>query len=200
MGDGAPVNAVDQFRRYTQAIEFELFTRIRHLEGRLIENLPPQVNLGEYEALVRGFIEDAINVDHYCSVLSNELLDITVLELKASLLDQLVNLLFNESTERLAQILEDSPFPEQSIRTEALEFINEFRIRLGLHDPRFTFGKSLLLTTLRYWIQETQLRGHLSLTYKKFLINFFGLYFYYRGRRTLINYVHNGWTPAEERR
>lgn len=169
-----PFNVVDKFRIHNAGMELELFARIRLLENRLIENLPPQVNLGEYEALVRGFLDNTRTIHHYCNVLNNEFFDITVLELKANLLEQLVNLLMSESTERLTQILADSPFPERAIRTEALEFIDYFFIRLNLHEPRSTLGKGLLETALRYWIQEAQQNGNLSPVYREFLRHFLG--------------------------
>lgn len=72
-----PLDVVDQFRILNQETELELFARIRLLENRFIEGLPPQMNLGEYEALVRGFLDDTLTIDHYRNVLSNELFDIT---------------------------------------------------------------------------------------------------------------------------
>lgn len=169
-----PLDVVDQFRILNQETELELFARIRLLENRLIEGLPPQMNLGEYEALVRGFLDDTLTIDHYRNVLSNELFDITVLELKANLLEQLVNLLMSETTGRLTQILADSPFPERAIRTEALEFINDFMSRLNLHEPRSTFEKRLVLAMLRYWIQDAQQYGNISAVYIEFLRHFLG--------------------------
>ena len=67
-------------------MELELFARILLLKNRLIKGLPPQLNLGEYEALVKGFLKDIVSVRDYCNVLNNELFDITVFKLKANLL------------------------------------------------------------------------------------------------------------------
>ena len=50
--NGIPVDVVDLFRILNQDMELELFARIRLLENRMIEGLPPQLNLGEYETLV----------------------------------------------------------------------------------------------------------------------------------------------------
>lgn len=77
--NGIPVDVVDQFRILNQEMELELFARIRLLESRMIEGLPPQLNLGEYETLVRGFLDDTLTIDHYCTTISNELFEITVL-------------------------------------------------------------------------------------------------------------------------
>lgn len=96
--NGIPVDVVDLFRRQNQEMELELFARIRLLENRMIEGLPPQLNLGEYETLVRGFLDDTLTIDHYYTTISNELFDITVLELKANLLEQLFNLLMSGSS------------------------------------------------------------------------------------------------------
>ncbi|KAK9187626.1 hypothetical protein WN944_019024 [Citrus x changshan-huyou] len=92
-----------------------------------IPNVAPFHN-GEYEALVRGFLKDIVSVRDYCNVLNNELFDITVFELKANLLEGLMNLLMSEPTDRLTQIFSNFPFvePDRVIRSEALEFINDF--------------------------------------------------------------------------
>lgn len=85
-----------------------------------------------------------------------------------------MNLLMSETTGRLTQILADSPFPERAIRTEALEFINDFMSRLNLHEPRSTFEKRLVLAMLRYWIQDAQQYGNISAVYIEFLRHFLG--------------------------
>ena len=169
-----PLDVVDQFRILNQETELELFARIRLLENRLIDGLPPQMNFGEYEALVRGFLDDTLTIGHYRNVLSNELFDLRLLEFKANLLEQLVNLFLSETTERLAQILADSPFREGAIRTEALSFINDFMSRLNLNDPHSPFDKGLVEAMLRYWIQDAQQNGNLSAVYREFLRYFLG--------------------------
>ena len=98
----------------------------------------------------------------------------TEMELKANLLEQLVNLLLSESTERLTQILADSPFPERAIRPEALEFINDFLTRFNLDEPRSTFDKRVVEAMLRYWIQDAQQYGNISAVYIEFLRHFLG--------------------------
>ena len=169
-----PLDVVDQFRLLNQETELELFARIRLLENRLIDGLPPQMNFGEYEALVRGFLDNTLTIDHYRRVLSNELFDLRLLEFKANLLEQLVNLLMSEPTERLTQILADSPFREGAIRTEALSFINDFMSRLNLTEPQSQFEKRLVEAMLRYWIQDSQQNGNLSAVYREFLRYFLG--------------------------
>lgn len=169
-----PLDVVDQFRILNQETELELFARIRLLENRLIDGLPPQMNFGEYEALVRGFLDDTLTIGHYRNVLSNELFDLRLLEFKANLLEQLVNLFLSETTERLAQILADSPFREGAIRTEALSFINDFMSRLNLNEPQSPFDKGLVEAMLRYWIQDAQQNGNLSAVYREFLRYFLG--------------------------
>ena len=174
MNNPIPLDVVDQFRILNQETELELFARIRLLENRLIDGLPPQMNFGEYEALVRGFLDDTLTIGHYRNVLSNELFDLRLLEFKANLLEQLVNLLMSETTERLAQILADSPFREGAIRTEGLSFITDFMSRLNLTDPQSPFDKGLVEAMLRYWIQDTQQNGNLSAVYREFLRYFLG--------------------------
>lgn len=66
-----------------------------------MDHLPPQANLGEYERLVRDNLNQSLNIQHYHSVINNELFDITVLEYKANIQDQLFNLLLSEPDDRL---------------------------------------------------------------------------------------------------
>lgn len=175
---GIPLPILDQFRLLNQETELELFARIRLLENRLIEGLPPQLNLGEYEALVRGFLEDTVSVRDYCNVLNNELFDITVFELKANLLEGLVNLLMSEPTDRLTQIFSNSPFaePDRVIRSEALEFINYFMSRFQIQEDaaRSPFERRLVVSMLNLWIQDAQQNGHLSAVYTAFVRYFLG--------------------------
>lgn len=79
--NGIPVDLVDQFRFLNQEMELELFARIRVLENRMIEGLPPQLNLGEYETLVRGFLDNTLTINHYCN---NENSQLDISELKAN--------------------------------------------------------------------------------------------------------------------
>lgn len=169
-----PFDPVDQFRLLNLDTELELFARIRILENRLIEGLPPQLNLGEYETLVRGFISDTFTISHYSTTLTNELFDITILELKADLLEQLFNLLMRETPDRLTHILAESPFPERAVRTEALEFIVDCLAQLNLSDPRSNLDRVVLDGTLRYWVQDVQQNGHQSAVYLRFLDHFKG--------------------------
>lgn len=130
--------------------------------------------MGEYEALVRGFLDETLTIAHYSTTISNELFEISVFELKADLLDQLFNLLMRETTDRLNQILTESPFPERAIRTEALDFIVNSLNLLNLNDPRSNLDKEMLDGTLRYWLQDVQQNGHQSAFYLWFLDHFKG--------------------------
>lgn len=157
--------------------ETELYTRIRLLENRLIERLPPQQTPGEYENLVRDNLNQARNVLHYQSALSHELFDITVLELKANLQDKLFDLLINEPNERLLQILRESPFQERAIRSEALEFI-EGRLdllNLGNPHPHAYPEKVLLQTTLEQWLHNLVEHNNNAIVYTEFISHFRGV-------------------------
>ena len=151
-----------------------MYARIRLLESRLIDRLPPQLNVGEYEALVRDNLNQAINIQHYHSALSNEIFDITVLELKANLQDQLFNLLLSEPDDRLIKIFRESPFPERAIRTEALEFIELKMGTFNLENARSRVGKIFVKVTLRNWINLLQEHGHRYHLYQEFLSHFRG--------------------------
>lgn len=175
-GEVPAAQVLDNFRAQNEHVEAELFSRIRNLENRLIDRLPPQLNHGEYASLVRDNLNQAINIWHYHSALSNEIFDITVLELKADLQDQLFHLLLSEPDDRLIQILRESPFPERAIRREALEYLE---LKMGavnfhLENARSRFDKVLVEQVLRYWITLLQERGRRSHIYMEFLSHFRG--------------------------
>ncbi|KAK8490112.1 hypothetical protein V6N12_008205 [Hibiscus sabdariffa] len=156
-GEVPAAQVLDNFHAQNEHVEAELFSRIRNLENRLIDRLPPQLNRGEYATLVRENIDQSINLFHYQSSLSNEIFEITVLELKADLQDQLFNLLLSEPDHRLIQILSESPFPESAIRREALEFIllKMEAVNLNLDNARSRFDKVLLEQLLRLGLNFT---------------------------------------------
>lgn len=133
-----------------------MYARIRFLENLLIKQLPPQLNLGEYDNLVRDNLNQAWNVLHYQRALYNELFDITVLELKANLRDRLFNLLMPEPDKRVQLILRESPFPERKIRSEALEFIARRLdlLNLGNPHPYANPEKVILQTMLEQWLNN----------------------------------------------
>lgn len=155
--------------------EIQLYARIRILENRLIDRLPPQLNFGEYEGSVRDNLNQAINIAHYQSALANEVFDITILELKANLQDLLFNQLIKEPDQRLTEICRESPFNEKDIRTEALEFLEDKIETLNLENPRSHTDKVLLKATLEYWLQHLQQNGHASILYTGFVSHFRGM-------------------------
>ena len=157
--------------------EIELYARVRLLENRLIERLPPQLNLGEYENLVRDNLNQARNFMHYQSALSNELFDITILELKANLQDGLFDLLMAEPDEHLRLIFRESPFQERAIRPEALEFL-EGRLDLlniGNPHPHAYAEKVILQTTLEQWLNNLRQLNRNSIVYTEFISHFRGV-------------------------
>lgn len=60
-----PDPSLSNYRAENANLEEQLFSRIRDLEAHLAHGLPPQLNPGEYEHLVRGLLENSINVHHY---------------------------------------------------------------------------------------------------------------------------------------
>ncbi|XP_052485175.1 cytochrome c oxidase subunit 1-like [Gossypium raimondii] len=177
-GEVPAAQVLDNFRAQNEHVEAELFSRIRNLENRLIDRLPPQLNHGEYATLVRNNLNlnEAINIRNYHSALSNEIFDITVLELKANLTDQLFNLLLSEPDDRLIQILGESPFPERAIRREALEYLDlkMVSVNLNLENARSRFDKVLVEQVLRYWLNLLQEHRHRCHIYTEFLSHFRG--------------------------
>lgn len=64
-------------------MEGELISRIRGLERQLVHGLPPQLNEGEYENIVRQNLNGAMSIRHFQSALNLvEQFDITIMELK----------------------------------------------------------------------------------------------------------------------
>lgn len=154
--------------------EIEVYARIRFLESELIDRLPPQLHLGEYENMVRENLNQAVNLRDYNSALSNTYFDVTVLELKCTLVKELVNLLLSEPDEHLTQILMESPFNEGSIRTKSLDYLEEQIEDMHLDDPRYRFEKVLIETILRNSIHDLQHSGKHSPLYR-------GFHSYFRG-------------------
>lgn len=165
-------NTLSLFRAQKAEVESELFSRIRNLEAQLAHGLPPQLNPGEYESLVRDKLNEAVNIRDYQSALNLEVFDLTIMELKVNLKNPLFTLLLTEPDARLAQILSQSPFDERNIRSEIDDFLED-KVK-NLSSTRFHFQKLLLEACLRYFIQNVQQDGHLSTVYREFLEHFLG--------------------------
>lgn len=152
----------------TLDLEHELYSRIRLLESRLIDRLPPQQHLGEYETLVRNNLTECGNTRYYRSTLSNELFALTVLEYKAKIYDQLLNLSLSEPENRLSLIFRGSSFNfnEGSIRENLLDFIEAKMEASDLTHPNSRHEKILVKETLANHLQEN---GPRSRVYIEFL-------------------------------
>lgn len=85
-------------RTQSAAIELELFSRIQSLESEMAYGLPPQLNPGEYEQLVRENLNTSINPRHYHSSLSREICEVHIMRLKISLQHSLFDLMINEQS------------------------------------------------------------------------------------------------------
>jgi hypothetical protein len=149
--------------------EIELFARIRLLEAELAYRLPPQLNAGEYEQLVKENLrESAFTVSSYLSAVQNELFDVQVMELKAALQERLFSLLLAEPD--LKTILQEAP--DENIRSQAYEFIEE-QVE-SFNDMRTSFDKTVLQSTLNDFINDLNRNGANALVYKAFLAYFKG--------------------------
>lgn len=73
---------LSDLRAQNSDVEAELFARIRALESQLAHGIPPQLNPGEYESLVRENLDNSINLNHYRNSLSNEFFELQILEFK----------------------------------------------------------------------------------------------------------------------
>ena len=73
---------LSDLRAQNSDVEAELFARIRALESQLAHGIPPQLNPGEYESLVRENLDNSMNLNHYRNSLSNEFFELQILEFK----------------------------------------------------------------------------------------------------------------------
>lgn len=167
-------NLLSFFGNINPDLEMELYARIRLLENREIDRLPPQETPGQYEALVRDHLNNTISIPHYQSALKFEIFDIYVLELKANIQERLFNLMLQEPDTHLSTIFKESPFNEGAIREEALSFLEEQIETLRLSNPQTPFDKSLLQTNLTTWNTQLQEFGSNSYLYIGFVEHFRG--------------------------
>nr|DAD25641.1 TPA_asm: hypothetical protein HUJ06_027105 [Nelumbo nucifera] len=159
---------LSRFRAQNADVEAELFSRIRSLESQLAYGLPPQLNPGEYEQLVRDNLEQSANIRSYQSALALEISDLSILELKLDLQNKVFDLFLSEP--ELIHILDRSPFQENSIRPEIYEFI-ENKIN-PVNSARHAFQRNLLEGTLLHYIRDLQQNGTQSAFYKEFYLQF----------------------------
>ena len=141
-------NTLSQFRSQNADVEAELFSRIQNLENKLSYGLPPQLNPGEYENLVRENLENVINVRHYHEALSREFFELKILEMKSELQDFLFHFMISER--RIDRILELSL--NHDIRRQAFEFIED-KVE-PVSSMRYTFQKDILEGTLTHFRQD----------------------------------------------
>ena len=71
--DSSPESTtLEGVRAQNSELENEQRARIRNLESKLAYRLPPQLNPGEYERLVRENLDNAIYILHYQEALNQE--------------------------------------------------------------------------------------------------------------------------------
>jgi hypothetical protein len=142
--------------------EAEIYQRIRTLESQNYYNLPPQNHPGDYERLVREHFDQAINVDHFRQILDQEFFELTVLERKGLLQENLFNLMLSEH--RIDQIMELSPFND--VRREAYNFLQE---KVGpLNDLRHPYQRHLMDGSLNFFIHDINQHGRNAEVYRQF--------------------------------
>ena len=157
---------LSDLRAQNSDVEAELFARIRALESQLAHGIPPQLNPGEYESLVRENLDNSINLNHYRNSLSNEFFELQILEFKVRLQDLLFQTMLSEP--RLEHILNVSPYND--IRAEAFDFL-ESKVE-PVNDMRHNFSKNILDGSLRYYIKDMEQKGSQSLIYRAFYSHF----------------------------
>lgn len=87
---------LSNFRAQNANVETELFSRIRGLEAQLSHGLPPQLNRGEYERLVRENLDSAVSIRHYREALDHELFELKIMEKGGNLQERLFNRMISE--------------------------------------------------------------------------------------------------------
>jgi len=148
--------------------EMDLFARIRVLENKMVHGLPPQLNPGGYEQLVRENLAEALTTRYYATTLSNEIFEITILELKASLQEALFTQILAEP--EIDRLLEMAPI--ENIRSQAYDFIEE-KVE-PVSSMRHRFQKNILEGTLRHFIRDLGQNRTNSFIYRDFLNYFLG--------------------------
>lgn len=159
-------NTLSQFRSQNADVEAELFSRIQNLENKLSYGLPPQLNPGEYENLVRENLENVINVRHYHEALSREFFELKILEMKSELQENLFNLIISER--RIDRILELSL--NHDIRRQAFEFIED-KVE-PVSSMRHAFERNIFEGTLRHFVRDIEQNGTRSFIYREFFSHF----------------------------
>jgi hypothetical protein len=95
-------------------VEQDLFSRIRNLEALCAYGLPPQLHSGEYEQQIRNEWNTAVSIRDDAGILSRELQEMQIMELKRYLQERLFDFMISEP--RLESI-----FPYRDIREDFLE-------------------------------------------------------------------------------
>ncbi|KAM7460648.1 hypothetical protein LguiB_035955 [Lonicera macranthoides] len=96
---------------------------MRKLEAQLAYGLPPQLNPGEYEPKIRDELKSAVSLRDYAGILSRELRDMQIYELKKGLARKTFQFNCLISEPQLESILDLSPY--RDIREAAYDFIEE---------------------------------------------------------------------------
>lgn len=158
---GVAISPAGQFRLLNAGMEQELVHRIHLLEDRMIDGLPPQLNRGEYEALVKSFLDDSISIsiENYTKIIYKEIYERNIMELRGDIVERLKFLFLNEPLETCMQILRDSPFRENEIQKQSLEFLDDLISRFGLSDPRSPVDRAMLESLLGSWSQSLHQQG-----------------------------------------
>nr|BBA45696.1 hypothetical protein [Beta vulgaris subsp. vulgaris]CBL52023.1 hypothetical protein [Beta vulgaris subsp. maritima] len=161
--------SLEHYRALNVGVEQDLIARIRVLENRMLPGIPPQLTDGEYEALVKSFLDHSLSIRHYESTLNTERFDLNVLERKADLVEGLWRILINEPSERFLEILKQTSLNEGQIKENALDFIEDFLQRFSLSDPRSNFDRRICESMLNSWNDDLNQRANQSLLYSEFL-------------------------------
>jgi len=147
--------ALANYQAQNADAEAQLFSLIRSLERELSYGLPPQLNNGEYEQLVRNNLEAAFhfNVNHYRRAVASELFEVQIMLLKSHLQEHLFNHMISEPS--FQSIFEQSPYND--IRKEAYDFIED-QVK-SVNSMRYPFQRNILEGSLNLFIRDIEQNG-----------------------------------------
>jgi len=143
-----------------------VYQRIRTLEDQHFYNIPPQNNEGEYANLVRSHFDQALSVHHYLEIWDKEYQELTFLEQKGEIQNQLHQLMLSE--QRIDHIMELSPYSD--VRKEAYHFLQDKLEPLS--SLEHSFQRDLMEGCLGSFMQQLNEGGRESDFYGEFYRHF----------------------------
>lgn len=143
-----------------------LFKRIQALAHNLYYLIPPQNHPGEYEEIVREHLGGALSVQDYLRIYDSETFELSVLERKGLLQEELHSLMINDpAIERIMNHV-----PSKDIRQEVYDFL-ERKVE-PVNPLKHSFQRDIMDGTLNSFLSELSADGRNSRLYREFYSDF----------------------------